>query len=111
MSFGNPGPRGGEAQNPHGWRSSGTFPQSLVVWVPGYLQVSPHCLFLGPRSTPPKKPGGFRALPAADQLSGDAGFIFHQDLVPAHAAEAASTWFEDRGNSGLQWPANMPDLN
>ncbi len=32
-------------------------------------------------------------LPAADQLYGDADFIFQQDLAPAHSAKATSTWF------------------
>ncbi len=36
-------------------------------------------------------------LPAADQLYGDADFIFQQDLAPAHSAKAASTWFKDHG--------------
>ncbi len=31
-------------------------------------------------------------LPAADQLYGDADFIFQQDLAPAHSAKATSTW-------------------
>ncbi len=41
-------------------------------------------------------PGSFRALmlPAADQLYGDADFIFQQDLAPAHSAKATSTWFK-----------------
>ncbi len=36
-------------------------------------------------------------LPAADQLYGDADFIFQQDLAPAHSAKATSTWFKDHG--------------
>ncbi len=50
-------------------------------------------------------------LPAADQLYGDADFIFQQDLAPAHSAKATSTWFKDHGISVLNWPANSPDLN
>ncbi len=30
-------------------------------------------------------------LPAADQLYGDADFIFQQDLAPAHSAKATSS--------------------
>ncbi len=45
-------------------------------------------------------------LPAADQLYGDADFIFQQYMAPAHSAKATSTWFKD-----LNWPANSPDLN
>ncbi len=50
-------------------------------------------------------------LPAADQLYGDADFIFQQDLAPAHSAKATSTWFKDHGIPDLNWPANSPDLN
>ncbi len=50
-------------------------------------------------------------LPAADQLNGDADFIFQQDLAPAHSAKAASTWFKDHCIPVLNWPANSPDLN
>ncbi len=50
-------------------------------------------------------------LPAADQLYGDADFIFQQDLAPAHTAKATSTWFKDHGIPVLNWPANSPDLN
>ncbi len=44
-------------------------------------------------------------LPAADQLYGDADFIFQQDLAPAHSAKATSTWFKDHGIPVLNWPA------
>ncbi len=50
-------------------------------------------------------------LPAADQLYGDADFIFQQDLAPAHSAKATSTWFKHHGIPVLNWPANSPDLN
>ncbi len=50
-------------------------------------------------------------LPAADQLYGDADFIFQQDLAPAHSAKATSTWFKDHGIPVLNWPVNSPDLN
>ncbi|KAL0186125.1 hypothetical protein M9458_017795, partial [Cirrhinus mrigala] len=49
-------------------------------------------------------------LHAADQLYGDADFIFQQDLAPAHSAKATSTWFKDHGIPVLNWPANTPDL-
>ncbi len=45
-------------------------------------------------------------LPAADQLYGDADFIFQQDLAPAHSAKATSTWFKDHGIPVFNWPAN-----
>jgi len=50
-------------------------------------------------------------LSAADQLHGDADFIFQQDLAPAHSAKATSTWFKVHGIPVLNWPANSPDLN
>ncbi|KAL0164206.1 hypothetical protein M9458_039959, partial [Cirrhinus mrigala] len=50
-------------------------------------------------------------LPAADQLYGDADFIFQQHLAPACSAKATSTWFKDHGIPVLNWPANSPDLN
>ena len=50
-------------------------------------------------------------LPSADELYGDADFIFQQDLAPAHTAKSTKTWFNDRGITVLDWPANSPDLN
>ncbi len=50
-------------------------------------------------------------LPSADKLYGDADFIFHQDLAPAHTAKGAKSWFNDHGVTVLDWPANSPDLN
>ncbi|KAI4884827.1 hypothetical protein NFI96_021003 [Prochilodus magdalenae] len=50
-------------------------------------------------------------LPAADQLYGDADFIFQQVLAPAHSAKATSTWFKDHAIPVPNWPANSPDLN
>ncbi len=50
-------------------------------------------------------------LLSADKLYGDADFIFQQDLTPAHAAKGTKIWFNDHGVTGLDWPANSPDLN
>ncbi|MCI4389676.1 hypothetical protein PGIGA_G00101190 [Pangasianodon gigas] len=50
-------------------------------------------------------------LPSADELYGDADFIFQQDLAPAHTAKSTKTWFNDCGITVLDWPANSPDLN
>ena len=50
-------------------------------------------------------------LPSADELYGDADFIFQQDLAPVHTAKSTKTWFNDRGITVLDWPANSPDLN
>ncbi len=49
--------------------------------------------------------------PSADKLYGDADFIFQQDLAPAHTAKGTKSWFNDRGVTKLDWPANSPDLN
>ncbi len=45
-------------------------------------------------------------LPSADKLYGDAGFIFQQDLAPAHTAKGTKSWFNDHGVTVLDWPAN-----
>ena len=54
---------------------------------------------------------GHFMLPSADKLYGDADFIFQQDLAPAHTTKSTKTWFNDRGITVLDWPANSPDLN
>ncbi len=48
---------------------------------------------------------------SADQLYGDADFIFQKDLAPAHTAKGTKSWFNDHGVTVLDWPANSPDLN
>ncbi len=117
ISFGNQGPRvwrkRGEAQNPRCLRSSVKFPQSVMVWGAMSSAVLVHCVFWGPRSTQAVYQEVLEhfMLPAADQLYGDADFIFQQDLAPAHSAKATSTWFKDHGIPVLNWPANSPDLN
>uniref|UniRef100_A0A667XRJ5 Tc1-like transposase DDE domain-containing protein n=1 Tax=Myripristis murdjan TaxID=586833 RepID=A0A667XRJ5_9TELE len=97
ISFGNQGPRvwrkRGEAQNPSCLTSSVKFPQSKVSTAV-YQQVLEHFM-----------------LPSADQLYGDADFIFQQDLAPAHTAKSTNTWFKNHGVSVLDWPANSPDVN
>ncbi len=114
ISFGNQGPRvwrkRGEAQNPRCLRSSVKFPQSVMVWgAMSSAGVGP--LFSEVQGQHSRIPGSFRTLLAADQLYGDADFIFQQDLAPAHSAKATSTWFKDHGIPVLNWPANSPDLN
>ncbi len=93
ISFGNQGPRvwrkRGEAQNPRCL----CFLRSKVNTAV-YQEVLEHFV-----------------LPAADQLYGDADFIFQQDVALAHSAKATSTWFKDHGIPVLNWPANSPDLN
>ncbi len=117
ISFGNQGPRvwrkRGEAQNPRCLRSSVKFPQSVMVWgAKSSAGVGPLC-FLGSKVNTAVYQEVLEhfMLPAADQLYGDADFIFQQDLAPAHSAKATSTWFKDHGIPVLNWPANSPDLN
>ncbi|KAI2644059.1 Transposable element Tc1 transposase [Labeo rohita] len=101
ISFGNQGPRvwrkRGEAQNPHCLRSSVKFPQSVMVWgAMSSAGVGPLC-FLRSKVNAAVYQDILEhfMLPAADQLYGDADFIFQQDLAPAHSAKATSTWFKD----------------
>ncbi len=117
FSFGNQGPRvwrkRGEAQNPRCLRSSVKFPQSVMVWgAMSSAGVGPLCFLRSKVNTAVyQEVLEHFMLPAADQLYGDADFIFQQDLVPAHSAKATSTWFKDHGIPVLNWPANSPDLN
>ncbi|KAL0194659.1 hypothetical protein M9458_008231, partial [Cirrhinus mrigala] len=103
----------GEAQNPCCLRSSVKFPQSVMVWgAMSSAGVAPLC-FLRSKVNAAVYQDVLEhfMLPAADQLYGDADFIFQQDLAPAHSAKATSTWFKDHGIPVLNWPANSPDLN
>ncbi len=117
ISVGNQGPRvwrmRGEAQNPRCLRSSVKFPQSVMVW--GALSsagVCPLCFLRSKVNTAIyQEVLEHFMLPAADQLYGDADFIFQQNLAPAHSAKATSTWFKDHDIPVLNWPANSPDLN
>ncbi len=115
--LGNQGPRvwrkRGEAQNPRCLRSSVKFPQSVMVWgAMSSAGVGPLCFLRSKVNTAVyQEVLEHFMLPAADQLYGDADFIFQQDLAPAHSAKATSTWFKDHGIPVLNWPANSPDLN
>ncbi len=117
ISFGNQGPRvwrkRAEAQNPRCLRSSVKFPQSVMVWgAMSSAGVGPLCFLRSKVNTAVyQEVSEHFMLPAADQLYGDADFIFQQDLAPAHSAKATSTWFKDHGIPVLNWPANSPDLN
>ena len=54
-------------------------------------------------------------IPSAEDLYGDADFIFQQDLAPAHTSRSTKTWFDAHAHdvpiTVLDWPANSPDLN
>ncbi len=102
ISFGNPGPRvwrkKGEAQNPLCLRSSVKFPQSTVWGAMSSAGVGPLCFLRSKVNTAVyQEVLEHFMLPAADQLYGDADFIFQQDLAPAHSAKPTSTWFKDHG--------------
>ncbi len=103
----------GEAQNPRCLRSSVKFPQSVMVWgAMSFACVSPLCFLRSKvNAIVYQEVLEHFMLPGADQLYGDADFIFQQDLAPAHSAKATSTWFKDHGIPVLNWPANSPDLN
>ncbi len=104
ISFGNQGPRvwrkRGEAQNPRCLRSSVKFPQSVMVWgAMSSAGVGPLCFLRSKVNTAVNQEVLEQfMLPAADQLYGDADFIFQQELAPVHSAKATSTWFKDHAN-------------
>ncbi len=104
---------GREAHNPRCLRSSVKFPQSVMVWgAMSSAGVGSLCFLRSKVNTAVyQEVLEHFMLPAADQLYGDADFIFQQDLAPAHSAKATSTWFKDHGIPVLNWPANSPDLN
>ncbi len=85
ISFGNQGPRvwmkRGEAQNPSCLRSSVKFPQSVMVWgAMSSAGVGPLCFLRSKVNTAVyQEVLEHFMLPAADQLYGDADFIFQQD--------------------------------
>ncbi len=116
ISFGNQGPRvwrkRGEAQNPRCLRSSVKFPQSVMVrGAMSSAGVGPLCFLRSKVSTAVyQEVLEHFMLPAADQLYGDADFIFQQDLAPAHSAKATSTWFKDHGIPVLNWPSSRKSM-
>ncbi len=75
----------GEAQNPRCLRSSVKFPQSVMVWGCHVICWCWSTVFLRSKV----KTAVYQEvlehfmLPAADQLYGNADFIFQQDLAPA----------------------------
>ncbi len=75
------------------------FPQSVMVWgAMSSAGVGPLCFLRSKVDTAVyQEVLEHFMLPAADQLYGDADFIFQQDLAPAHSAKATSTWFKDHG--------------
>lgn len=96
IHFGNQGlkvwRKTGEAQNPHCF--SVKCLQSVMVWG-GMLSagVGPLCFLRSMVNAASTRQ--YFMLPAADKLYRDAGFIFQQDLVPAHNAKATSSQFKE----------------
>ena len=48
-------------------------------------------------------------IPSADDLYGDADFIFKQDLAPTQTTRSTKTWTDVHAITVLDWPANSPD--
>ncbi len=117
ISFGNQGSRvwrkGGEAHSLSCLKSSGKFPQSVMIWgAMTSAGVGPLCFFKINVTAPVYlELLEHFMLPSADQLFKDADFIFQQDLAPAHTAKSIKSWLNDHGVGVLDWPANSPDLN
>ncbi len=89
------------------------FPQSVMIWAAmSFAGVGPLC-FLKSTVNAAIYWEIFEhfTISSADKLYGDAGFIFQQDLAPAHIAKGIKSWFNDYGVTVLDWPTNLPDLN
>ncbi len=89
------------------------FPQSVMIWAAmSSAGVGPLCFLKSTvNAVIYQEILEHFMLPSADKLYGDADFIFQQDLAPAHTAKGTKSWFNDRGVTVLDWPANSPDLN
>ncbi len=117
ISFGNQGPRvwrkSGEAENPCCLKSSVKFPQSVMIWAAmSSAGVGPLCFLKSTvNAAIYQEILEHVMLLSADQLYGDAEFIFQQDLAPADTAKGTKSWFNDHGVTVLDWPANSSDLN
>ena len=48
-------------------------------------------------------------IPSAEDLYGDADFIFKQDLAPTQTARSTETWIDAHAITVLDWPSNSPD--
>ncbi len=101
ISFVNQGPRvwrkRGETQNPCCLKSSVKFPQSVMICAAmSSAGVGPLC-FLKSTVNADIYQNILEhfMLSSADQLYGEADFIFQQDLAPAHTAKGTKSWFND----------------
>ncbi len=89
------------------------FPQSVMIWAAmSSAGVSPLCFLKSTvNAAIYQEMLEHFMLPFADQLYGDADFIYQQNLAPAHTAKGTKSWFNDHGVTVLDWPANSLDLN
>ncbi len=89
------------------------FPQSVMIWAAmSSANVGPLCFLKSSVNAAIYQDIFEHFMPtSADQLYGDADFIFQKDLAPAHTAKGTKSWFNDHGVTVLDWPANSPDLN
>ena len=117
LSFGNQGPRvwrkTGEKQNPRCLMSSVKYPQSVMIWGAMSSAGVGELCFLKSKvnATVYQNVLEHFLIPSAEELYGDADFIFQQDLAPAHTARSTKTWSDAHTITVLDWPANLPDLN
>ncbi len=118
ISFGKQGPRvlrkGGEAHSPSCLKSIVKFPQFNGLWngsVCDDLGCNDICWCWSIVLFENQHQKKTFMLLSADQLFIVAGFIFQQDLAPAHTAKSTKSWLNDHGVGVLDWPANSPDLN
>ncbi len=117
ISFGNQGPRvwrkSGEAQNPCCLKSSGKFPQSVMIWAAKSSAGVGSTVFSEvPQSTQPstRKFLEHFMLPSADKLYGDADSFSSRTWHLPTLQRYSKGWFNDHGVTVLDWPANLPDL-
>ncbi len=76
-------------------KSSVKFPQSVMIWAAiSSAGVGPLCFLKSTVNAAIYQEKHFM-LPSAEQLYGDADFIFQQDLALAHTAKGTKSWFND----------------
>lgn len=81
------------------------FPQSVLIGVPSHLLLLVHCVFKSRVVTAIyQEILEHFMLPSADNLSGNADFLFQKDSFFGH-------WFADHGITVRDWPANSPSLD
>ncbi len=105
--------KSGEAQNPCCLKSSVKFPQSVMIWAAmSSTGVGPLCFLKSTvNAVIYQDILEHFMLSSADNLYGDADFIFQQDLAPPPTAKGTKSWFNDHSVTVLDWSANTPDLN